>query len=102
MQSVLRFYTTEKQIHEGKPLSEWLLEHARVMGIPGGSVYRAVAGYGRHGHLHQETFFELGGELPLQIEFVVDDALGDRLLHSLSGLRLQLFYVRHTAQSGIV
>lgn len=102
MQSVLKFYITEKQTRDGKLLYEWLLEHARALGMPGGSVYRAVAGFGRHGRLHEETFFELGGELPVQIEFVLDDGAADRLLHSLNGMHLNLFYMRHPVQSGVV
>jgi len=32
---------------------------SQVYGISGGSAFRAVAGFGRHGKLHEETFFEL-------------------------------------------
>ncbi|MFT3790053.1 MAG: DUF190 domain-containing protein [Rudaea sp.] len=43
-------------------LYEWLLERARKLGIHGGSAFRAIAGYGRHGRLHEQQFFELAGE----------------------------------------
>ena len=49
----LRLYTYESRRHGGLPVHEWLLEKARKMGIPGGSVFRAMAGYGRHGRLHE-------------------------------------------------
>jgi uncharacterized protein len=103
MQSVyLKFYVSEKQRHDGKMLYEWLLEEAKGQGIPGGSVFRAIAGYGRHGHLHEETFFELAGELPLQIEFVLDARLADHLLNSLRAHNLDLFYVRYAVETGTV
>jgi PII-like signaling protein len=103
MQSVyLRFYVSEKQRHDGKMLYEWLLEEAKRQGIPGGSVFRAIAGYGRHGHLHEETFFELAGELPMQVEFILDVRLADHLLNSLRAHNLDLFYVRYAVETGTV
>ena len=40
------------------------------MGVHGGSAFRAIAGFGRHGHMHEETFFELAGELAVKVEFI--------------------------------
>ena len=72
MQNVyLKFYVTEKQRHNGKLLYEWLLEEAQKLGVPGASAFRAIAGFGRHGRLHEESFFELAGELPVQVEFIL-------------------------------
>lgn len=103
MQGVyLKFYVTENQRHGGSLLYEWLLEEAKRLGVPGGSAFRAMAGYGRHGRLHQEAFFELAGELPVQVEFVLDAALADRLLDALRAQRLDLFYVRYAVESGVV
>ena len=103
MQSVyLKFYVSEKQRHDGKMLYEWLLEEAKRQGMPGGSVFRAIAGYGRHGHLHEETFFELAGELPLQIEFVLEADKAEHLLDSLRSQNLNLFYVRYPVETGTV
>lgn len=57
MQSVyLKCYLTEKQRHDGVLLYEWLLEEAKKLGVPGGSAFRAIAGFGRHGRMHEETF----------------------------------------------
>lgn len=102
MQSInLKFYLTEKQHHQGKLLYEWLLEQARAQGIRGGSVFRAVAGFGRHGHLHEETFFELGGELPIQVEFVLDAAQAENLLATLRGEKIRLPFIRYGVESGL-
>ena len=57
----LRLYTYEYRKHHGEPVYAWLLDHARKLGIPGGSAYRAMAGYGRHGLRHEQHFFELAG-----------------------------------------
>jgi uncharacterized protein len=102
MNVYLKFYVSEKQRHHGEMLHEWLLEQAKKLGVPGGSAFRAIAGYGRHGHLHEETFFELAGEMPIQVEFVLDTAHADQLLEELRGHKLNLFYVRYAVESGTV
>ena len=103
MQGVyLKFYVTEKQRHEGSLLYEWLLEEAKKLGLPGGSAFRAIAGFGRHGRLHEESFFELAGELPVQVEFILNSALTDKLLDALRAHKLNLFYVRYAVESGVL
>lgn len=98
----LTFYVTEKQLHTGIPLHEWLLEEAKSLGIPGGSTFRAIAGYGRHGRLHEETFFELAGELAVKVEFILDDIFAEQIMQRLRAQNLNIFYVRHEVESGIV
>lgn len=98
----LKFYLSEKQQREGKLLYEWLLEEARRLGIAGGSAFRAIAGFGRHGRLHEETFFELGGELPVTVEFVLESAQAEALLEVLRPQGLKLFYVRQQAEAGVL
>jgi PII-like signaling protein len=103
MQSVyLRFYVTEKQRHEGALLYEWLMDEAKKLGLPGGSAFRSIAGFGRHGRLHEESFFELAGELPVQVEFVLNAELADKLLGALRAYKLNLFYVRYAVESGVL
>lgn len=97
----LTFYVTEKQLHAGVPLYEWLLEEAKALGILGGSAFRAIAGFGRHGRLCEETFFELAGELAVKVEFVLDDKLAEHILQRVRAQNLNIFYVRHNVQSGI-
>lgn len=97
----LTFYVTEKQLHAGVPLYEWLLEEAKALGILGGSAFRAIAGFGRHGRLREETFFELAGELAVKVEFILDDKLAEQLMQRVRTQNLNIFYVRHNVQSGI-
>ena len=96
----LKIYMTEKQRHDGQLLYEWLLDEARKIGIEGGSVFRSVAGYGRYGQHHDETFFELAGELPIQIEFVLDAMLADKYIAKLQPHHLNLFYVQYSVNIG--
>lgn len=102
MMNMLDFYVSEKQHHTGKLLYEWLLEEARKLGIQGGSAFRAIAGFGRHGTMHEDTFFELAGELSVKVEFIVSDEQADKLLSVLRGQNLNIFYLRSTVQAGTI
>ena len=98
--NLLSFYISEKQHHAGMPMYEWLLEEAKSLGVHGGSAFRAIAGFGRHGRMHEETFFELAGELAVKVEFIVDDALAEQLLEKIRSQGLKLFHVRQRVQTG--
>ena len=97
----LKIYVTELRQHDGKLLYEWILEQAKALGIPGGSVFRAIAGYGRHGRVHEETFFELSGDLPVELEFVAAEPEIGKLLKLLDQEKMALFYVKFDVETGI-
>jgi len=90
----LRFYTYESRRHGAKLLYEWLLEFARAHGVHGGSAFRAIAGYGRHGRLHEQHFFELAGDTPVLVEFICSAAEADVLTAALRAEKVHLFYAR--------
>ena len=86
MQGVyLKFYVQENRRHHGILAYEWLLEQAQTLGIHGGSAFRAIAGYGRHGRLHEEHFFELAGDLSVEVGFALTEDEAGRLLAHLAG-----------------
>lgn len=97
----LRFFVHEGDRLHGLPAYEWLLEQAQRAGIRGGSAMRAIAGYGRHGVLHEDRFFELAGDLPIVVEFVVSDAEAARLIDLVSAERASLFYVKIPVEFGL-
>ncbi len=86
--------------HEHQPIHEWLFARARELGIPGGTAFRAAAGYGRHGS-HEDHFFELAGKLPEAIEFFAETERIDALIGRVAGAGLRLVYVRHAAHAGV-
>ena len=96
----LKFFVVESQRHSGQLLYQWLLREASSMGLPGGSAFRAVAGFGRHHVLHEARFYELAGELPMEIVFVVDRDNAERLIAQVAAAGLSLFYYMMPAQSG--
>ncbi|MCK9540095.1 DUF190 domain-containing protein [Dokdonella sp.] len=97
----LRFYMHENQRHRGLLLYEWLLEQARERGIRGGSAFRAIAGFGRHGVLSQQHFFELAGQLTVVVEFIINDAEAQALLALAREDHAELFYTLAQVQFGL-
>ncbi len=98
---VLRFFVSEKQHHHGELMHEWLLRLGQQMEFPGGSAFRAIAGFGRHGRLREETFFELAGELAVAVEFIIDTQSADRLIAAVAAEKLHLHYVRYAVETGM-
>jgi uncharacterized protein len=100
--TILRFYVHENRTHRHVALFEWLLEQAKKMGIQGGSAFRAIAGFGRHGILHEEHFFELAADMTIEVEFVLTDAEAEKLIALLREERVSIFYARAPAEFGAI
>jgi PII-like signaling protein len=97
----IRFYFSESALHKGSPLWEWLLVQARNIGIGGGSAFKAMAGFGRHRVLHESRFFELGGELPVEVEFMATEAQVQSLLDLLRAETVEIVYAITPARFGV-
>lgn len=96
----LRFYAYEFQKHQGILMHEWLLECAKKNNIHGGSVFRSIAGFGRHGVLHEEHFFELASNVPIEIIFIMTEKESDSFLDLLKREKAELFYVKMPVEYG--
>lgn len=96
----LKFYMQEATRLHGILAYEWLLGQAESMGMEGGTAFRAIAGFGRHHVMHMDQFFELGGQLPVEVGFAVSDGDADRLLARLRDEKVSLFYIRLPAEFG--
>ena len=98
----LKFYVAENHKHGNTSVYEWLLERAKEIGIRGGSAFRAMAGYGRHHHMHEDHFFELQGTLPVEVGFVVTEDEAQLLFDAIAVERLSLFYIKLPVEFGVV
>jgi uncharacterized protein len=98
----LYFYCHLRAKHDGMLLSEWLLEQAKRHGLGGGSVFRAIAGFGRHGVLHEEQFFELADDLPVKIEFLLREEQADLLLQLVRDAGVDATYARSPASFAVL
>lgn len=98
----LKFYVSEYREHKGILVFEWLLERARKFGLEGGTAMRAVAGFGRHGALHEETFLEIAADLPVEVSFVLTEAEAALFLDLLQLENIDLFYVKFPVEYGFL
>lgn len=98
----LRLYTYENRKHHDLPVYEWLLDRAKKLDIHGGSAFKAMAGFGRHGTLHEQRFFELAGAEPILVEFIVTAEQAQLFLDLLKAEELHLFYATFPTEYGIV
>ncbi len=98
----LHFYMHENQKHRGELLYEWVLEKAKKVGVHGGSVFKSIAGYGRHGVMHEQHFFELAGDMTVLVEFIVDDDEAAKLLDIVRDDGAPLFWSKVPTEFGIV
>jgi PII-like signaling protein len=97
---LLRIFVLQGQRHRGDLLYDWLLLRAREMGIAGGAAFREIAGYGRHDRLHEQSFFELAGDQPVEVVFATTEAEAQRFLDFLAHEALSLFYIRSPCEFG--
>jgi PII-like signaling protein len=98
----LKFYVHENRNHHHTLVYEWLLDQAKELGIHGGSAFKAIAGFGRHGVLHEDHFFELAGTLPVVVEFIISDEEAGRFLEMVKSSGLTMFYIRMQAEYGVI
>lgn len=96
----LRFYVQEGKTHHHVLIHEWLLEQAKRIGLHGGSAFKAMAGFGRHGMLHEDHFFELAGHLPVVVEFIVSEEEADHFLAFVQSEEATLFYMKVPIEYG--
>lgn len=98
----LKFYMHENRKHHHMLVYEWLLAQAKKLGIHGGSAFRAIAGFGRHGVVHEDHFFELQGDLPVEVVFAVSEQEAQALIDLIQAEKLSLFYVRQPIEYGVI
>ncbi len=98
----LKFYVHEYRRHHGILLYEWLLECAKKLGIHGGSAFRAIAGFGQHGVLHEDHFFELAGDLPVEVVFMISDDEAAQFFEMIRQEKIHIFYVKMPAEYGVI
>lgn len=100
--SYLRFYVTQGHRLHGMLLWEWLLRTANKLNIRGGSAFHAMAGFGRHHRMHEDRFFDLGGSLIVEVEFIVTPAEKQQLLELIAAEKISVFYADIPARFGIL
>ena len=94
----LKLYVPEFDKHpDGVPLHQWLMNKAKSLGVEGGTAFRAVAGFGRHGDISVDNVF---GESPMEMVFMTSEDLADEFLALLKKEKISLFYIKTPAEYG--
>ena len=78
----VRIYTTEKK-GEKERFLKLLHDREKVCGV---TVYRAISGFGKSGHLHHADLLDLSLDLPIVIEFFDEREKAERILADLEAL----------------
>lgn len=99
--SLLRFYVHERDRIDGQPAWQWLLQQANRLNLPGGSAFRAMAGFGRHHVLRANHFFELAGTQAIEVEFIAADAEARAFVALVREKQPDMFFVRVPAEFGL-
>lgn len=97
----LKLYLHENRKYQGTLLSEWLLNKAKSLGYNGGSVFKASSGFGRHGIITEEHYFELAGNIPVQVVFILEKIQAKEFLQVLMDEKLDIFYVLSKVLYGV-
>jgi PII-like signaling protein len=97
----ITFFTQQDRRHDHKPLSEWLLETARSLGLRGATLLPATEGFGQHHHIHSAHFFDLADQ-PQEIVMAVTEEESERLFAFLLKEGVRLFYVKSPVEFGLL
>jgi uncharacterized protein len=96
-----KIYVSQFQKHGGILLYDWLLQKAKSLDFPGGTAFLSLASYGHDGQLHKSHFYELGGgNLTVEVSFILDQRQSDQLMELLEQEKLNLFYLKIPVEAG--
>jgi len=85
---VLRIYIDNTDSFEGEPLWKYILTKAKELELAGATVYKAVAGVGRHSEIHTFDIFNLSNKMPIVIEIIEYKEAIEELLNTIeAGLK---------------
>jgi PII-like signaling protein len=65
---LLGIFIGESNIYKGKSLYMHILEMLKNKKIAGATVFRGIAGFGKHSHVHTTSILQLSTYLPILIE----------------------------------
>jgi PII-like signaling protein len=76
----LKIYLDNTDKYNNLPLWKYLLESSTKANLEGATVYKAVAGVGKHKEIHTFDILTLSNELPIIIEIIDTKESIDRFL----------------------
>lgn len=94
----IRIFIGESDRHEGRLLSEVLVEKARSEGLAGATAYRGIMGYGANSRVHTSKILRLSEDMPLVIEIVDSTDKIDSFLKTIDSLITEGLVTREPVQ----
>ena len=79
-------YLNEGATHHGAACESIILDFLFRQRVSGAAIFKGVAGFGVHHHLHSASIVELSDRLPVKIEFIETQEKVDALLGELTEL----------------
>lgn len=74
----LKFYVQEKRRVHGLLACEWIFDKTKKIGFHGGSAFRAIASFIRHGVMVEDHSIELDFDRSVEVDFAATDAAVNR------------------------
>lgn len=96
----LTFFTQQDRQHHRQPLSQWLIEEARRLGISGATLIAGAMGFGHDRTIRSSRFFELS-EQPIEVTMAVSGEEAGRMLARLKAEGINIFYVKAPIEFGM-
>jgi len=93
------FITPQNRRHNGRLVSDLIVDQARDLGIERVTKRLDAEGMGEGGHLHSWHFFELA-EQPLELMFVVEETLGQQLIEKVEQAGIHTFCISRPVRFG--
>lgn len=97
----ITFFTELDKRHNGKQLTDWLIELALELKLPGATKFAAIESFGQDRRIHSVHFIELADQ-PIQVQIIVTAEDADRLFARLNSEEIQVFYVKIPVEFGRV
>ena len=95
----LSFFTNQDHKHHGKPVAEWIIEHARKIEIRGATLLNASEGFGRHRRIHSTHFFDLSDQ-PQEVVLAVTEDEANKLFDLIAKEKIKIFYIKTKVEFG--
>jgi PII-like signaling protein len=95
----LRFYVHSEHYREGRPLYEWILEEAKRLNVQGGTCFKAMLGFGRHGRTHENRVVGAPADfVPVVVEFFLQEAEIAPLKAAVAAAKVEVFVAEWAAE----
>lgn len=92
----LIFYLDKFKEHHNQPLYEYVLDVAHDIGIEYALIFKAVAGIAENGPILEESFFEAGSNVPIEIKVITNEDAAKKLISKLKEEQVQVTYTKQT------